>query len=231
MDISKQVGSQIRRYRQANHMTLEQLAQIIHKGKSTLSKYETGEIVLDVEMLVELASALNVTPGELLRQSPAEESHPQSPGIFSHRVYLYFYDGRVKRVSRSVLEHYTTGEPDRMRAVLFYDVPSFEDVGKCRGLYIGHMTQYAFITNYTFENQRSRTEQVFLYCIDRLELLPIRTGVLSGLSFRTMTPVSVKVLVAEEPQRETEAFVESLMLSREDLRLTRKYNMLTLDNV
>lgn len=118
-----------------------------------------------------------------------------------------------------------------MRAVLFYDVPSFDEVGKCRGLYVGHMTRYAFITNYTFENRRSRTEQVFLYCIDRLEPARIRAGVLSGLSFRTMTPVSVKILLAEAPQRETEAFIESMMLTREDLRLTRHYNMLTLDNL
>lgn len=231
MNISRQVGAQIRRYRQANRMTLDELSQLVHKGKSTLSKYETGEIVVDVEMLVELASALRVTPSELLQQHIPEENAQPGPGSFSHREYLYFYDGRVKRVSRSVLEHYHTGEPDRMRAVLFYDVPSLDDVGKCRALYVGHMTRYAFISNYTFENQRSRTEQMFLYCIDRLEADRIRTGVLSGLSFRTMTPVSVKVLVSEEPQRETEHFIESLMLSREDLRLTRRYNMLTLDNI
>lgn len=231
MDISKQVGSQIRRYRQANRLTLEELARMVHKGKSTLSKYESGEIVVDVEVLAELAAALRVTPNELLRQDAPEDVSQQGPGDFSHREYLYFYDGRVKRVSRSVLEHYHTSDPDQMRAVLFYDVPSLEDSGKCRALYVGHMTRYAFISNYTFENQRSRTEQVFLYCIDRLESARVRVGVLSGLSFRTMTPVSVKILVTEEPQRETESFIQSLMLTKEDLKLTKKYNMLTLENI
>ncbi len=230
MEISRRVGQQIRHYRQASGLTLEQLARLIHKGKSTLSKYENGEISLDVETLGELAEALHVSVNHLLRQEGSARPEPE-PGAFSHREYLYFFDGRVKRISRSVLEHYHTDREDRMGAVLFYDLTTLQDPGRCRSLYTGHMTRYTFIYNYAFQCQRSPAEQVFLYCIDRLEQDRSRFGVLSGLSFRTMTPVSLKVLVSPDPLTEDETLRQRLMLSREDLRLTRQYNMLTLDNM
>ena len=48
-NINKHVGSKIRLYRKANKMTLQQLADAIYKSRATVSKYENGEIVIDVE--------------------------------------------------------------------------------------------------------------------------------------------------------------------------------------
>lgn len=229
-DIKKKAGMQIRRYRQANKFTIEDLAGMIHKGKSTVSKYENGEIAVDIETLHEIADALNVTVNELLWTEEKDIRVNPEQGAFAYREYMYFYDGRAKRVSKSLLEYYFTKDQDRMRVVLFYDVPSLSDAGKCRALYTGCLTRYAFISNYTFENQKNHTEQAFLYSVDNLEFSDNKTGVLSGLSFRTMMPVSFKVLISSSPQKEDEDFVQSLMLSKEELRLTKKYNMLTLDN-
>ena len=40
--------------------TLQQLADKIHKSRASVSKYETGEIVVDVETLYDISRALNV---------------------------------------------------------------------------------------------------------------------------------------------------------------------------
>ena len=53
--ISHEIGKRIRAFRKARHMTLEEMAQILCKNKSTLSKYETGEIVLDIETIYEIS--------------------------------------------------------------------------------------------------------------------------------------------------------------------------------
>ena len=45
-EISYEIGKKIRTFRKSRNMTLEELARIVCKNKSTLSKYETGEIVL-----------------------------------------------------------------------------------------------------------------------------------------------------------------------------------------
>ena len=59
-EISREIGHRIRNFRKSRHMTLDELAEIVCKNKSTLSKYENGEIVLDIETIYEIARALGI---------------------------------------------------------------------------------------------------------------------------------------------------------------------------
>ena len=54
-EISREIGHRIRTFRKSRHMTLDDLADVLCKNKSTLSKYETGEIVMDIETIYEIA--------------------------------------------------------------------------------------------------------------------------------------------------------------------------------
>ena len=54
-EISREIGRRIRNFRKSRRMTLEELSALVCKNKSTLSKYETGEIVLDIETIYEIA--------------------------------------------------------------------------------------------------------------------------------------------------------------------------------
>ena len=54
-EVSLHVGSRIRLYRKAKKLTLLALSQKIHKSKATLSKYETGDITIDIETLFDIA--------------------------------------------------------------------------------------------------------------------------------------------------------------------------------
>ena len=64
--ISHEIGKRIRAFRKARHLTLEELAQILCKNKSTLSKYETGEIEVSIDVVNELAKILDTTPTFIL---------------------------------------------------------------------------------------------------------------------------------------------------------------------
>ena len=55
------VGAQIRRYRKNRQMTLQQLADRIHKSRASVSKYETGEVSLDIVTLTEIARVLELS--------------------------------------------------------------------------------------------------------------------------------------------------------------------------
>ncbi len=46
--ISIEIGNKIRQFRQSRKMTLDELAPAIHKSRATLSKYERGEISIDI---------------------------------------------------------------------------------------------------------------------------------------------------------------------------------------
>ena len=55
------VGEQIRKYRKAGKMTLQDLADAIHKSRATVCKYENGDISVDIETLYEISQILQVS--------------------------------------------------------------------------------------------------------------------------------------------------------------------------
>ena len=68
--ISKHIGGRIRNHRKNQGMTLQQLADLIHKSRATLSKYETGELPVDVETLYDIAAALHVDVTQIMDYQP-----------------------------------------------------------------------------------------------------------------------------------------------------------------
>ena len=59
-EISTLVGQQIRECRKKRNMTLEDMAGLIGKSRSTISKYEKGEIPVDMETLYMIARTLEM---------------------------------------------------------------------------------------------------------------------------------------------------------------------------
>ena len=64
--INEFVGGRIRTIRKGKKMSIQQLADTIHKSKACVSKYEKGEITVDIPTLFEIASALEVLPERLI---------------------------------------------------------------------------------------------------------------------------------------------------------------------
>ena len=105
--INARVGARIRLYRRAKKLTLIQLSAMIHKSKATLSKYETGDIAIDVETLYDIAAALDIRIEQLLDQRTFThgEAHGESCAFFQQsRIYVYFYDGRIGRCVKNMLQ-------------------------------------------------------------------------------------------------------------------------------
>ena len=47
-EVSIHVGQRIRLYRKTKNLTIETFAGMIHKSKATVSKYENGDISIDI---------------------------------------------------------------------------------------------------------------------------------------------------------------------------------------
>lgn len=61
------IGETIHKLRIEKDMTLEELGKAIHVGRSTIFKYETGEVKnIPFDRILRLAEALNTTPGYLM---------------------------------------------------------------------------------------------------------------------------------------------------------------------
>ena len=79
-EINIYIGGQIRKYRKANGMTLQQLADVIHKSRATVCKYENGEISIDIATLYEISQALQVSFGQLTSYQPTLPPSPPPHG-------------------------------------------------------------------------------------------------------------------------------------------------------
>ena len=64
-EISIHVGQKIRLYRKMKGLTIEVFAGMIHKSKATVSKYENGDISIDIETLFVIAQALEIPVNKL----------------------------------------------------------------------------------------------------------------------------------------------------------------------
>ena len=229
MSIDKRVGTNIKKYRLAYKMTLEELAKQIHKSKSTISKYEKGLISLDMATLEEISQVLKVAPSQLLAAEEDEFHTEELEGEFFDRQYMYSYDGRSKRILKSIIERYILSDSGQMRIQLFYDVKDVQNPGDCKALYAGMSRKYEFIENYTLQNQNNPTEQVLICCINSLSLTNRKLGMLTGLSYKTMLPVAIKVMIASSVLKEDNELIEGLKLTKEDIKISKKYNLFTID--
>lgn len=60
MDFYKEVGKRIRHYRELKGVTLEYIGERIGVGKSTVRKYQDGEIKIDHNLLSDIANVLGI---------------------------------------------------------------------------------------------------------------------------------------------------------------------------
>lgn len=225
MDHRIKTGEQIRTFRLAMGISLQEFANRIHKSKSTASKYENGLISIDLDTLYDISEVLGVPLFKLLASSGSDRAQAGA-GAFESRQYLYTY--ARNRLTRSIIDHYYSDRSNELSATFFYDVPSFSQPEKCRAVYEGHMSRQGTVVNYQFVNKRNSTEHTFLCCIESLDNAGYNMGLLSSISFTTMYPNAIKSLLTPVTLPEDEALRELLIFSKEDIKRMRKENMLTI---
>lgn len=229
MGIEVRVGKNIKKYRQAHKMTLEELAVEIHKSKSTVSKYEKGLIAVDVVTLEEIASALKVSPAQLLASTDERNENVYQYGEVLDRQYMYAYDGRTKKVLKSVIERYKSEDSEQLGIQMFYDVKDVHNPGECKALYAGIYKKSEVVGNYILQNQNNPIEHTSICCINSLNRTNRKMGMITGLSYKTMLPTAMKIMISNTVLKENEELVESLKLTKEDIRISKKYNLFTID--
>ena len=75
MTLTEEIGAKIKYYRKKRGMKIVELAALLHKTGATVSKYESGQIAMDVVTLYEVAAALGVPRSqvELLHGASARQ--------------------------------------------------------------------------------------------------------------------------------------------------------------
>lgn len=238
--INQYIGSRIRNYRKMKHLTLQQLADLIHKSRATVSKYENGEITLDVASLYDISLALEVNLTQLTDYQPKVENEAavdlsgfdgESPFFKADRLFCYFYDGRYKRLKEAIIDvrKSAVNEDGSCEAVM--SIRSTTASGRSSEIYYtGNVLYSDMLIRFTFFNQFNKLEQDLLYIFNPLEMRNFTEGLLCGISSADLMPCAFKCHVALSANTHYEQLQEHLLLTPKDLRRWQKMNMLIVDN-
>ncbi len=238
-NINQCLGARIRNYRKMKNLTLQQLADQIHKSRATVSKYETGEITLDIETLFEISKVLDVDlsrladyrPDEQPPLTPAVDYSGESPFFKADRLYFYFYDGRYHRLKEAVIDiHKNVVDKDGCCDASM-SIRSSTPTGRSSEIYYNGSVLYSdMLIRFSFVNCYNKLEQDLLYIFNPLELRDYTEGLLCGISSADLMPCAFKCLVTLNPSTDYENLQQHLLLSVKDLRRWQKMNMLIVDN-
>ncbi len=236
-NINIHVGKMIRKYRKAANLTLQQLADAIHKSRATICKYENGDISMDIETLYEVSQVLQVSVPQLtdLETVPTEIDHlsayaaRKSPFFQAKTLYFYFYDGRYNRMKDGVINIHEKEEDGSYRAT--FSICSVSGNGRSSASYYNGSVLYSdMLIRFSFVNQYNPLEEDLLYIFNPLEFRTRTDGLLCGISSADLMPCAFKCLVALEKQELNEELRKHLLFTKAELQRWKKLNMLLIDN-
>lgn len=240
-DINQYIGAKVRNYRKMKKLTLQQLADLIHKSRATMSKYETGEIALDMGTLYDISEALEVNLSQLTDYHPPkpEENLPKetkeyqgkSPFFQADRLYFYFYDGRYERLKEAIIDiHKNMLRPDGSYEASM-SIHSSTNTGRSSEVYYtGNVLYSDMLIRFSFVNQYNKLEQDLLYIFNPLELRDFTEGLLCGISSADLMPCAFKCVVTLFPNENYEEVRTHLMITQKEVRRWQKMNMFIVDN-
>lgn len=225
MTMNETVGNNIKKYRIAHNYTLKEMSALIHKSCSTLSKYEKGIIPITADTIEEFAQIFHILPSQLLAV-PYEDMLPIEKTDFISKHYMYSYDGKRKRIMKSILEEFSISNSENTFVELFYDIENFKNPEKCKVIYAGESVKFGPWQNYHLRNQSHSNEEIWLCSKDTFSHNN-KIGILAGISSVTMYPCARKILIASDIQKENEV-LNKLIFSKEDIQLFKKYNFFSI---
>lgn len=229
-NINKVVGSTIRNFRKGKGLTIEQLGLLIHKSKATVSKYEKGEISLDVPTLYSIADALNINVTQLLHftsngASPISNTMPATRFGNASKYYAYYFDGRNNQLVRCVIDILEESNDGRYATMLYMNTQDFDHYQSCENTYVGYTEHYETITRMSLRNQATPIEVFTINILAPFTESSSKWGLGSGISFRPLMPIACKMLLSKVKLAEDPALIQSLRISKEDMRLMKIFNM------
>ncbi len=233
MDIAKQVGTRIKHFRHLQKMSIEELASAIHKSKATVSKYENGQIVMDIVTVYDIASALHISVEQLIYSDcsgmPIDRQYPV-PAFFKNvsQLYLYYYDGLAGQLKRGVCDIHPSAQKGIYDVTLYMHVENMDYYKICDCTLCGHIIHYETTSIMLLQNLDMEMDHFRLSIPATYINSSTKVGLASGILPNPIMPVSLKMLLSKDILDETPELTHSLKLSKEDLVTIKRYNMLVI---
>lgn len=220
----KTLGRKIKACRKAKGITLTELADTIHRSPASLSKYESGDVNIAIDALVEICTALNVDIAEFL---PATYSDPDNVDTLKYKkhfvdqLYIYWYSGDAKKVKGALIEN---SHPS-MKSVLYFDTDVKHMEYQSNFIYHGEVTYSDTCIMFYYTNEEPPFDKIFI----RMPLLFMKDhpqmGIMSCISMYYQG-VTAKIMVSKRPITFTPELTKELFISPEEIKELKRSNML-----
>lgn len=223
----QELGRNIRIFRKMNHMTQKELAYAVGKSLACISKYEKGEIAMDMYTLQTIAAHLGVSAEQLTpEQTPPKQSEGADanlcPLFRTSPLYLYWYRGGKRTLVRHVLEV----DPSASRVVCYMEADNPSDYKNCRYIMFGTIFTKSpntciFATNPAFE-------QDFMFaCFSNVDIFDSKmTGFVSCLN-RSYHITSTKCFISTSPNHSIEEILQAILVTKSELADFKRSNFFT----
>lgn len=228
----RNIGNNIRRYRKENNMTIEQMAKLISKSKSALSKYENGSAI-DLPTIIRIADVLNVEVHQIVNGvSTVKNKYPDktekiSSSFFnSDRWYLYYFDGCARRMKCSIIEKLPIeATADKIPVKVYFNIKSPEKFWLCEYKYTGFVQQTYGIAFMIMYNDTQMDISLSVIPVPLRKAVALN-GLMMGFSDNPKAPVCIKFLISKKYISDYEKLRDACMISKPEIRNIRQFNRL-----
>ena len=196
----KNLGEYLKAIRKSRREKLEDVAFAIGKSVSTVSRYEKGQIPIDLNTLCALSKHYDVDLTQRIPQVTQAENTENLPDAFvSSTFYLYYNDAKSEREIVSILDRKYTESGHHL--LLFYDVKKKDDPGSCKDIYTGSLVESDVATHIQVRNTKNKSDKIFVI-LNPPEKSPYeRLGVMiCSLEKEGFAPMATKCLLTKEPR-------------------------------
>ena len=228
------VGQRIKKYRKSRGYTIEQFSAMIGKSKATVSKYENGTITIDIDTLYDVSQKLDIDLKCFLDYQPPDlHAEPVLPKNFYFNqpcAYMYYFDGRIRQIVRSLLSFSPSTAGESVDVMLYMGLEDFAKPDRCQHLFTGEMKAFDTITHMVLNNQINDAEKMYICMLNPMQTRTPAVGLLSGIgSSPFFAPIALKTLISKEPLEENDRLLNSIKLDKDDYHLLKYYNMMVVN--
>ncbi len=230
MTPSKHTGARIRLYRRTKKITLNKLAETINKSASTLSKYETGDIVIDINTLYLIAEALGVQVNQLLdyRLPSYPKIRTDRTGFFRNAdiYYAYVLFPSNRPSPQLCIFEIIRGE-DENRFWMYFDVKDIKNYVNADYIYNGKLSLFEFGAAFFVNNPYNESDTGFIYAKSPFTARHTTSGIFTFLPDVIRNPCSTKIIFSLTPLEMDDELKKQLLISNKyvisDLKKLNKF--------
>lgn len=224
---SKLFGKNLKKYRKLKGLSQDNIAMILGKTKATISKYESGNLLMDAEDISKVCDELGIYSSDLFEQEYKNINKGNNRNPFkSNKLYCYFYayDYKIKQYGKGKYIFEIIERPDFFM-VDFY-IPNDSRI-YLRG-YMQSDNSVSFIAFENYKPNNARLEHVLVQINIVNGVNDLMLGTLVGSNAQYIPSIR-KCYFSQKDVEFTDEMLGNLKPSTSDIHMLKESNALYLD--